>query len=86
MIKENKEFILGVVAYGNKPDASNSIMLAIVNEYAELTGETIDLSKCLTCGENSVFDKVYKYAVDNELYTFPQYQSRKVKRIKSNFP
>jgi hypothetical protein len=68
MIKENKEFILGVVAYGNKPDASNSIMLGIVNEYAELTGETIDLTKCLTCGENSIFDKIYKYAVDNEMW------------------
>jgi len=68
MIKENKEFILGVVAYGNKPDASNSTMLAIVDEYAELTGETIDLTKCLTCGENSIFDKIYQYAVDNELW------------------
>ena len=79
MIKENKEFILGVVAYGNKPDASNSIMLAIVNEYAELTGETIDLSKCLTCGENSVFDKVYKYAVDNELWEVKEKLSKKSK-------
>ena len=79
MIKENKEFILGVVAYGNKPDASNSIMLAIVNEYAELTGETIDLATCLTCGENSVFDKIYKYAVDNELWEVKEKPTKKTK-------
>lgn len=67
-IKNNKEFILGVVAYGNRPDASNTTMLAIVNEYAELTGEQIDLSVCLTCGKNSIFDKIYNYAIDNGLW------------------
>ena len=35
-IKNNKEFILGVVAYGNKPDMSNKIAANIIAEYEQM--------------------------------------------------
>lgn len=78
-IKKNKEFILGVVAYGNKPDKSNSIMLSIVNDYTKLTGEVVDLNTCLTCGKNNVFDKIYQYAVDNSIWEVKPKQTKKRK-------
>jgi len=67
-IKNNKEFILGVVAYGNKPDMSNKIAANIIAEYEELTGIKVNRKQCFTCGKNNVFDKIYLYAKDSNLW------------------
>jgi len=67
-IKNNKDFILGVVAYGNKPDMSNKIAANIIAEYEELTGIKINRKQCFTCGKNNIFDKIYLYAKDSNLW------------------
>ena len=67
-IKNNKEFILGVVAYGNKPDMSNKIAANIIAEYEEVTGIKVNRKQCFTCGKNNVFDKIYLYAKDSNLW------------------
>ena len=67
-IKNNKEFILGVVAYGNKPDMSNKIAANIIAEYEEITGIKVNRKQCFTCGKNNVFDKIYLYAKDSDLW------------------
>ena len=67
-IKNNKEFILGVVAYGNKPDMSNKIAANIIAEYEEITGIKINRKQCFTCGKNNIFDKIYLYAKDSNLW------------------
>ena len=67
-IKNNKDFILGVVAYGNKPDMSNKIAANIIAEYEELTGIKVNRKQCFTCGKNNVFDKIYLYAKDSNLW------------------
>lgn len=67
-IKNNKEFILGVVAYGNKPDMSNKIAANIIAEYEEITGIKVNRKQCFTCGKNNVFDKIYLYAKDSNLW------------------
>ena len=67
-IKNNKEFILGVVAYGNKPDMSNKIAANIIAEYEELTGIKVNRKQCFTCGKNNIFDKIYLYAKDSNLW------------------
>ena len=67
-IKDNKEFILGVVAYGNKPDMSNKIAANIIAEYEEITGIKVNRKQCFTCGKNNVFDKIYLYAKDSNLW------------------
>ena len=67
-IKNNKEFILGVVAYGNKPDTSNKIAANIIAEYEEITGIKVNRKQCFTCGKNNVFDKIYLYAKDSNLW------------------
>ena len=67
-IKNNKEFILGVVAYGNKPDLSNKIAANIIAEYEEITGIKVNRKQCFTCGKNNVFDKIYLYAKDSNLW------------------
>lgn len=67
-IKDNKDFILGVVAYGNKPDMSNKIAANIIAEYEELTGIKVNRKQCFTCGKNNVFDKIYLYAKDSNLW------------------
>ena len=67
-IKNNKEFILGVVAYGNKPDMSNKIAANIIAEYEEITGIKVNRKQCFTCGKNNIFDKIYLYAKDSNLW------------------
>lgn len=67
-IKNNKEFILGVVAYGNKPDLSNKIAANIIAEYEELTGIKVNRKQCFTCGKNNIFDKIYLYAKDSNIW------------------
>jgi len=67
-IKNNKEFILGVVAYGNKPDMSNKIAANIIAEYEQITGIKVNRKQCFTCGKNNVFDKIYLYAKDSNLW------------------
>jgi hypothetical protein len=67
-IKNNKDFILGVVAYGNKPDMSNKIAANIIAEYEEITGIKVNRKQCFTCGKNNVFDKIYLYAKDSNLW------------------
>ena len=67
-IKNNKEFILGVVAYGNKPDMSNKIAANIIAEYEEITGIKVNRKQCFTCGKNNVFDKIYLYAKDSNIW------------------
>ena len=67
-IKNNKDFILGVVAYGNKPDMSNKIAANIIAEYEEITGIKVNRKQCFTCGKNNVFDKIYIYAKDSNLW------------------
>jgi len=67
-IKNNKDFILGVVAYGNKPDMSNKIAANIIAEYEEITGIKVNRKQCFTCGKNNVFDKIYLYAKDSDLW------------------
>ena len=67
-IKNNKEFILGVVAYGNKPDMSNKIAANIIAEYEKITGIKVNRKQCFTCGKNNVFDKIYLYAKDSNLW------------------
>ena len=67
-IKNNKEFILGVVAYGNKPDMSNKIATNIIAEYEQITGIKVNRKQCFTCGKNNVFDKIYLYAKDSNLW------------------
>lgn len=67
-IKNNKEFILGVVAYGNKPDMSNKIAANIIAEYEQITGIKVNRKQCFTCGKNNVFDKIYLYAKDSDLW------------------
>lgn len=67
-IKNNKDFILGVVAYGNKPDLSNKIAANIIAEYEEITGIKVNRKQCFTCGKNNVFDKIYLYAKDSNLW------------------
>lgn len=64
----NKEFILGVVYFGNKPNKDNTTMLTIVKAYQELTDEVINLDNCLTCGKNNVFEKIYLYCKENDLW------------------
>ena len=67
-IKDNKDFILGVVAYGNKPDMSNKIAANIIAEYEEITGIKVNRKQCFTCGKNNIFDKIYLYAKDSNLW------------------
>jgi hypothetical protein len=67
-IKDNKEFILGVVAYGNKPDMSNKIAANIIAEYEEITGIKVNRKQCFTCGKNNVFDKIYLYAKASNIW------------------
>ena len=67
-IKNNKDFILGVVAYGNKPDMSNKIAANIIAEYEEITGIKVNRKQCFTCGKNNIFDKIYLYAKDSDLW------------------
>jgi hypothetical protein len=67
-IKNNKDFILGVVAYGNKPDLSNKIAANIIAEYEEITGIKVNRKQCFTCGKNNIFDKIYLYAKDSDLW------------------
>lgn len=67
-IKNNKEFILGVVAYGNKPDMSNKIAANIIAEYEQITGIKVNRKQCFTCGKNNVFDKIYLYAKDSNIW------------------
>lgn len=67
-IKNNKDFILGVVAYGNKPDMSNKIAANIIAEYEELTRIKVNRKQCFTCGKNNIFDKIYLYAKDSNLW------------------
>lgn len=67
-IKNNKDFILGVVAYGNKPDMSNKIAANIIAEYEEITGIKVNRKQCFTCGKNNIFDKIYLYAKDSNLW------------------
>ena len=67
-IKNNKEFILGVVAYGNKPDMSNKIAANIIAEYEQITGIKVNRKQCFTCGKNNIFDKIYLYAKDSNLW------------------
>ena len=67
-IKDNKDFILGVVAYGNKPDLSNKIAANIIAEYEEITGIKVNRKQCFTCGKNNIFDKIYLYAKDSNLW------------------
>lgn len=67
-IKNNKEFILGVVAYGNKPDMSNKIAANIIAEYEEITGIKVNRKQCFTCGKNNIFDKIYLYAKDSNIW------------------
>lgn len=67
-IKDNKDFILGVVAYGNKPDMSNKIAANIIAEYEEITGIKVNRKQCFTCGKNNIFDKIYLYAKDSNIW------------------
>ena len=67
-IKNNKDFILGVVAYGNKPDMSNKIAANIIAEYEQITGIKVNRKQCFICGKNNVFDKIYLYAKDSNLW------------------
>lgn len=67
-IKNNKDFILGVVAYGNKPDMSNKIAANIIAEYENITGIKVNRKQCFTCGKNNVFDKIYLYAKASNLW------------------
>ena len=67
-IKNNKDFILGVVAYGNKPDMSNNIAANIIAEDEQITGIKVNRKQCFTCGKNNIFDKIYLYAKDSNLW------------------